>query len=82
LHGGWLGQVIIDDDPYAVSLRDLDRVRRAAVETPQVNGFVGRNLLFNRLRDEVKNLDSVINCERQMPEQLDAGRYTLKALEL
>jgi hypothetical protein len=67
MHGGWLGQMIIDNDPYAVSPRDLDgRARRAAVETPQVNGFAGRNLLFDRLSNEMKNLDSVINCERQI----------------
>ncbi len=69
VHRRRFGQMIIDNNPHAVSLRDLDgRPWRAAVVAPDVNRFVRSDLLFYRLGNEMKDLNSVVNIEAQILE--------------
>jgi hypothetical protein len=65
VHGSRFRQVVVDDDPHAIALGDLNgRSRRAAVITPEVHRFVRYKLPLYRFSNQMENLDAVIERER------------------
>ena len=62
VHGGRLGQVVIDNNSHPITLCDLDgRPRAASVVAPQVDRFVRPNGLLHRFSHQVKHLDAVVH---------------------
>ena len=60
--GAWLGQVVVEDYADVIALVDLDgRARSAAVESPDVDGFVGVDFLAEDFRDQVVDLGGAVH---------------------
>src|SRR5882757_10704891 len=56
--------MVIEDHTHLVALIDLNRwAGRGAVEAPEVERAVGQNGLLDRLRDEMEDLDTVLDGE-------------------
>ena len=79
VHGCRLRQMVVDDDPYAVALSDLNGWPwRAAVITPDVDGLVRHNLSLYRLGNQMKDLCAVVHRKRQVR---DIGRFDTRVPE-
>src|SRR6185312_16085576 len=67
VHRHRLWQMVVYDEADAIALRHLDsRPGRATVETPQIHGFVRRQLLLYGLDDDVEHFYSTVHCEMQI----------------
>ena len=69
VHGGRLGQLVLEDDADLVALRDLDGgAGRGAVIAPDVDGLVRRDLLLEDVRDEAEDLGVSVHLKRQITD--------------
>jgi len=60
-------EMVIEDDPDAVAVICLNgRAGRASVETPQIECASGYDRLFHRLRNQLEDLDAVVDGERKI----------------
>src|SRR6266436_1362152 len=67
VHRGRFGKMVVHDDPNAIALVHLNRwARSAAVVTPEVNDPARKNLLFNRLGNEMKFLYASVHAPRKL----------------
>src|SRR6516225_10762928 len=62
-----LGKRVIENDPYAIALRDLNgRPGATAVVAPDIDGLEWRDFSLQRLRFQAEHLHPVVHFERQI----------------
>src|SRR5215831_13428095 len=67
VHRGRLRQMILQNDPNAVTLVDLNRwPRSASIKSPENQCFIRCNLLFHGFGNEVEDFYAVVQNERQV----------------
>ena len=61
--GTGLGQMVVEDDPDVIALVDLDgRAWRTAVESPNIDGFVGVYFLAENFGHQVVDLGGAVHA--------------------
>src|SRR5216683_3960740 len=67
VHRCRFGKVVVHDDPNAITLVHLNRWPWSiAVVTPEVNDPAGKDLLFDRLGDEMEFLNAPVHAARKL----------------
>jgi len=73
MHGCRFWEVIVHDDPNAITLIHLNRWPwSTTVVTPEVNDPAWENLLFNRLGDQMEFLNASVHAPRKLR---NVGRF-------
>src|SRR5258708_19353075 len=76
VHGSWLRQAVVEDDPHTILLVHLNRGPWSApIEAPGVNRLERTDLLLNHLGDKMKDLRVVLHCVGQVSDVSSHDRH-------